>query len=83
MLKSEFQFLGLANSFYVFKDKTNKTIQFTKCRKDLIAEFNLNNLDSNGKWFNISYFQTVSTKSKNGLEDKINIISDMKLIYLK
>lgn len=80
MLKSELQFIGMINSTYMFIDKSSKHIKFSKCRKDLIDEFKLNAADSNGKWFNISYFQTVPPKSKDGLDEKINIISDMKLI---
>ena len=78
MRKSEFQFVGYSNSYYIFKDSSNKSIKFSKCRKELIEEFKLNGIDNNGKWFNINYFQANPTNSKGGLADLINIISDMQ-----
>ena len=83
MLKSEFQFLGYTNSNYVFIDKTNKQIKFSKCRKDLIGEFKLDSIDNNGKWFNVSYFQVNEANSNNGFADRINIISDMQLLLIR
>lgn len=83
MRKSEFQFVGYNNSYYVFKDSYNKSIKFSKCRKELIEEFKLNALDNNGKWFNISYFQANPTNSKDGWSDLINIISDMQILMNK
>lgn len=80
MLKSEFQFVGFANSNYVFKDKLSKQIKFSKCRKDLIEEFKLYSIESNGKWFNICYFQVNSSNSNSTFADRINIISDMQLL---
>lgn len=83
MRKSELQFVGYNNSYYVFKDCFNKPIKFSKCRKELIEEFKLNDIDNNGKWFKINYFQALPTDSKDTLSDLINIISDMQLVLNK
>jgi len=83
MLKSEFKFVGFANSNYIFIDKLSKQIKFSKCRKDLIEEFKLYSIENNGKWFNISYFQVNPSSSGNSYADRVNIISDMQLLLTR
>lgn len=82
MILSDYKFVGYANAHYLFIDKNGKQVKFSKCRKDLIEEYKLNNNDNLNQWFKISYFQAQPINKNDDLLDRINIISDMKIIII-
>ena len=80
MNKDVFKYLGLENKLYCFANKEGQRFVFGKCRKDLIDEFQLNETENLNQWFQISYFQTFPNGKIDHFEDKINIISDLKIV---
>lgn len=73
-----FKYVGFLNQNYTFVDKEGKKVNFTKCRKELIELFKLNDNENIDEWFKIKYFIT----SKNSINDLggVYIVSDMEIL---
>lgn len=74
-----FKYAGFLNQNYTFVDRNGKTVNFTRCRKELIELFKLNNDENINEWFKINYF---ITQSKSAITDDgdIYIVSDMEIL---
>ncbi|MBL6664068.1 MAG: hypothetical protein ISQ99_06585 [Flavobacteriales bacterium] len=74
-----FKYVGFLNQNYTFVDRNGKTVNFAKCRKDLIEIFKLNNDENINEWFKINYFVT---QPQNHFSDNegIYIVSDMEIL---
>lgn len=77
--KGEFKYLGYTSNKYSFINKTGKQIAFSKCRKDLIDNYKLNQSDYINEWFVISYFKTKPLNPAD-LDTDVFIISDMNIL---
>jgi hypothetical protein len=73
------KYVGFMNNNYVFQDKNTIKKSFTKCRKDLIENFKLNENGSINEWFKVSYFHAKPLTS-NDLTNDVFIISNMELV---
>ena len=80
MKKANFKFVGYENKYYCFVDGDGKRHFFVKCRRDLIEQYQLNGNIYQNQWFQVDFFQTYPNNKMDEFDDKINIISDMKII---
>ena len=78
MEAKDFKFIGYNGKNYVFKDQNNREVLFSRCRKDLIELFSLNNSDFINEWFKVSYFETKPI-NQNDIGNEVFIISNMEV----
>ena len=79
METNNFKFLGFKERQYVFINSNGLQTNFSKCRKDLIEDFKLDDDKSIGEWFKVSFFQT-KPLNKNDLGNEVFIISNMEIM---
>jgi hypothetical protein len=76
-----FKYIGIINKNYVFINSNEKEVKFTKCRKELIKKFKLDNTKNINKWYRINYFIIKSQDYVNEFGGMgIYIISDMEIL---